>query len=958
MRSPSVKAEKNPKKEALKYSVPRKKKRMADVKPTVRDTVSETISFVIKGKLTPIKPILIENKLNLLGKVNRRNIKEGKIVKKQRAVAKQTIATPVNKKQKQTSSKVKSKVQTKTAKKSAHTTNDKKNKILIDVISQTPKNLTKRTAKTEKPIKIAKKAAIRDCKPKKIKKESIGELPKATKKLAKEKKLADDKPTEEVLQKDTKSEPVDEKVHQEAKPKPVIKRKRTINVKPIKEKCVESKTIAKPKKVTQKQKQDPKVDKPPVKIIAPPPVVVKTEVPSPPPEEPCEPMAQSDPVKVKVEPEDNEQPVVKKRTYKKLKIQPKIQIVKKRVKSKNPESDGQICKTKLFGFWNGPKRHRVASLNALAKVQCLYDNEGKGNLLDLMEEQSRMEYLAKVESLKLAQLAAAKKEPLKSSRESSPEPPTRTLRSVPGLRAVGKHWEHSDSSSSSDESDAPVKQIKEEKIDAKEAEQEGEKQASGQKKKRGKNELVMDLKDMVVRKRMASLNATAILAASYSTEKRQTSKTFKNDDSSSDESGSSEEYFAANKTLVKEEVPEDDGKKEEDRKLVECILRKIQTEGLIKKYETEPEFALKMKFLSALAFVPTTDVVEAFEILCDENMLPEDAQPILDYFEDTWIGRPQRRQHRRSPRFSHSMWNCFNTVVEGLPKTNNSIEGWHRAFEAQSSADHPNIWKFVKAIQREQSLHELQIEQYVAVILNHQDTADVTITGVYVNSTTRSTRHEGYCSIAGMQYRISATSHTQTAAAAAVATAETLLRTGEASAGNPQQQENSYTPLDALSSMQPPSAPPGIHHHHHHQHVMATGPPPPPAQHVLHATHQLSPGLRHGCSSAFSSPHSAPGYHPPIQAESGYVHGEFAWNFLILYKSVKNRIVKSPSVKPLGININNKMSWHRHRWTIAPMCVLQSMRLTSQRTFVAWNIEVEGSRPFPVLEILSRKMIE
>nr|CAI5821208.1 unnamed protein product [Callosobruchus analis] len=145
----------------------------------------------------------------------------------------------------------------------------------------------------------------------------------------------------------------------------------------------------------------------------------------------------------------------------------------------------------------------------------------------------------------------------------------------------------------------------------------------------------------------------------------------------------------------------------------QCILRKIQTEGLIKKYETEPEFALKMKFLSALAFVPTTDVVEAFEILCDENMLPEDAQPILDYFEDTWIGRPQRRQHRRSPRFSHSMWNCFNTVVEGLPKTNNSIEGWHRAFEAQISADHPNIWKFVKAIQREQSLHELQIEQYV-----------------------------------------------------------------------------------------------------------------------------------------------------------------------------------------------------------------------------------------------------
>jgi len=37
--------------------------------------------------------------------------------------------------------------------------------------------------------------------------------------------------------------------------------------------------------------------------------------------------------------------------------------------------------------------------------------------------------------------------------------------------------------------------------------------------------------------------------------------------------------------------------------------------------------------------------------------------------------------------------------------------------------------------------------------------------GVYVNQT-RSTHHEGFCSIAGMQYRISSTSHTQTAATA------------------------------------------------------------------------------------------------------------------------------------------------------------------------------------------------
>lgn len=147
----------------------------------------------------------------------------------------------------------------------------------------------------------------------------------------------------------------------------------------------------------------------------------------------------------------------------------------------------------------------------------------------------------------------------------------------------------------------------------------------------------------------------------------------------------------------------------------QCINRKIQSEGLKQRYETDADFALKMRLLAAIAFVPTADVVRAFEMLCDENILPPEAQPVMDYFEDTWIGRPHRRR-RRPPLFSHDMWNCVEGVRLGLPKTNNAIEGWHRGFEQQISSEHPNIWKFVEAIQREQSLHELQVEQYVAGI--------------------------------------------------------------------------------------------------------------------------------------------------------------------------------------------------------------------------------------------------
>lgn len=64
-------------------------------------------------------------------------------------------------------------------------------------------------------------------------------------------------------------------------------------------------------------------------------------------------------------------------------------------------------------------------------------------------------------------------------------------------------------------------------------------------------------------------------------------------------------------------------------------------------------------------------------------------------------------------------------------------------------------------------------KQQVSLIVN-QDSG-VTITGLYLNSTTKSTHRQGYCSISGLQYRISSTSHTQTEAT--TVTTEAVVRT-------------------------------------------------------------------------------------------------------------------------------------------------------------------------------------
>lgn len=340
----------------------------------------------------------------------------------------------------------------------------------------------------------------------------------------------------------------------------------------------------------------------------------------------------------------------------------KVRLVKKKalVSKKSQQQLEDKRRAKLLQFWNSPKRHRVASLNAIAKVHCLYENESKA-AFD-----------------KMAENAIIKKEPAfgdtngqknkqndtnegtttfqsildsESDEESDEQPVKRILRDVPGLRAVGKHWDMHDSISSDNNSDIEfyripkkVVKVKKEVVPKKVEKAEKPKKTDTEKQKRRrkpKPEVYMDLKDMVVKKRMASLNASAILAASYSNDKKE--KPSRSTDSSSyDSDSSAEEYFAAIEQIDLTNDTKEDVKQEDDRNLIE---------------------------------VHTT----------------------------------------------------------------------------------PN--------------------KKVAVILN-QDT-DVTITGVYVNSTTRSTHHEGYCSIAGMQYRISATSHTQTAATA-VAT-ETLLQSSSSS---------------------------------------------------------------------------------------------------------------------------------------------------------------------------------
>jgi len=68
---------------------------------------------------------------------------------------------------------------------------------------------------------------------------------------------------------------------------------------------------------------------------------------------------------------------------------------------------------------------------------------------------------------------------------------------------------------------------------------------------------------------------------------------------------------------------------------------------------------------------------------------------VYDYWEDNYIGRLRRRR-RAAPTFPIALWNMRSRVTDGLPRTNNSVEGWHHAFQSSFACHHPNIYKLIE----------------------------------------------------------------------------------------------------------------------------------------------------------------------------------------------------------------------------------------------------------------------
>ena len=60
------------------------------------------------------------------------------------------------------------------------------------------------------------------------------------------------------------------------------------------------------------------------------------------------------------------------------------------------------------------------------------------------------------------------------------------------------------------------------------------------------------------------------------------------------------------------------------------------------------------------------------------------------------------------------MWNYHHEVLVGFPRTTNSMEAWHRSFDATVGCYHPTIWKFIQALKLELGIVEIKQAKYIS----------------------------------------------------------------------------------------------------------------------------------------------------------------------------------------------------------------------------------------------------
>uniref|UniRef100_A0A914V4C5 MULE transposase domain-containing protein n=1 Tax=Plectus sambesii TaxID=2011161 RepID=A0A914V4C5_9BILA len=101
-----------------------------------------------------------------------------------------------------------------------------------------------------------------------------------------------------------------------------------------------------------------------------------------------------------------------------------------------------------------------------------------------------------------------------------------------------------------------------------------------------------------------------------------------------------------------------------------------------------PALQQQVKMVWAMAFIPLDDLEDVWDQLV--ATLDQQLRPLFEYFDEYYMGKRQLAGTHTLPRFAWAIWNMFERTRDGLPRTNNSVEAFHKSLNTHFAVNHPN----------------------------------------------------------------------------------------------------------------------------------------------------------------------------------------------------------------------------------------------------------------------------
>lgn len=134
----------------------------------------------------------------------------------------------------------------------------------------------------------------------------------------------------------------------------------------------------------------------------------------------------------------------------------------------------------------------------------------------------------------------------------------------------------------------------------------------------------------------------------------------------------------------------------------QAIWRKIQALGGAVQYREENSVHSYFRRCAALTFIPLERQDEAWVQL---QATAED-EPLIrdfnDYYVTTWFDDIDAR-------FPRPLWNHYDNMSTESIRTNNALEAWHRSLKRIVGSAHPNVFKIVRDLIKENTRVETEL---------------------------------------------------------------------------------------------------------------------------------------------------------------------------------------------------------------------------------------------------------